>query len=913
MKGISSKITIMFLFFSFIFLFSACNSTKAITSTDCPEGFVFNESTLTCEIVTEALTCPEGQHEDNGSCVVDALTCPVGEHEENEECVSDVVTCPEGQHEDGGSCVVDDLTCPVGEHEEDSACVDDISYYEEGTDELLLSLNRIDNAQFEVDFDAIFSTASTNNTNTFTSDNFALRYSNRSFGNFNDIAYIDVDDYYVHPLYSQMLYNKGLFDVPVVEDGFTIYDEFLQKYNNNNMTEYKSMVQLYADRAKNIAEWVVDNITVLDTWVEQYDNYNKNTIQYLLDYDESNDVVKLYRHYQNDLGQYSYEKILIYFDEKGSEVVEYFVVGFDSDGSVNQRIYYNIIDGLEFNNYVDALNSEGLWNEQYLGLNKNDEGGYTFYNHYSSENNLSNNEIMVSNDNGWQLFRIFVNDEEKSFSTGTSPTLAIYSPDANCNVMSLQEIYGKYMFTVYLPAMDGLEGLVIDEDSITTQPVHSTDEYNRIVEQGLTPLGDMYTKNNSYEETYEEGIQTSLGRFLNTDPVYNDSVDFIYLNQWIKSESKTDVLDPSFYNRLAVMGIQVDAADIETAMTELVNYLESIGLTYKFGDLNDLVSETVYAFDNYDQIINNARITNAFTNIDGDIYSSYEKYEQTQNEIFEYIDIIDEFEAVHEQYQIIQFEDMPETLPATIDVFYDMNDLTEGSVTLSEAGFDGSNITFTVPKSAILTLDREYSIFYSFSVSDKTYLLAELPPITYEGEDMVFNSTDLISVIASIPNGDYILSMFVGKETVDGVVRISNLIPVPTDDCEPFTIEYQRSDVLATYEFKVLDGVTYLRITSSDTESPYIYIDGYDEGYQSGEFDITLPETSMISALVNMITAIIDNGDGYLNVGIVQIERDGTLVDDVGSPIEEGSYSLIVSDASGNESRLVFNVTLENQ
>lgn len=64
------------------------------------------------------ITCPDGQHVENGKCVPDVI--PEPDH-----------SCPQGQHWDDAQakCVPDDVeppTCPAGQHLENGVCVPDV-------------------------------------------------------------------------------------------------------------------------------------------------------------------------------------------------------------------------------------------------------------------------------------------------------------------------------------------------------------------------------------------------------------------------------------------------------------------------------------------------------------------------------------------------------------------------------------------------------------------------------------------------------------------------------------------------------------------------------------------------------------------------------------------------------------------
>ena len=58
--------------------------------------------------------CPEGTHDEGGTCVPDEEPGPEGTHEEGDTCVPDEEPCPEGTHKEGDTCVPDEVVCPEG-------------------------------------------------------------------------------------------------------------------------------------------------------------------------------------------------------------------------------------------------------------------------------------------------------------------------------------------------------------------------------------------------------------------------------------------------------------------------------------------------------------------------------------------------------------------------------------------------------------------------------------------------------------------------------------------------------------------------------------------------------------------------------------------------------------------------------
>lgn len=101
----------------FGFVLTGCDTTQDIK---CGAGTVAMDGQC---VAPSAVTCDEGFHNENGTCVPDDLVCNPGYHEEFGVCVEDEVTCNPGYHEENGTCVEDELTCNPGYHEENGVCV----------------------------------------------------------------------------------------------------------------------------------------------------------------------------------------------------------------------------------------------------------------------------------------------------------------------------------------------------------------------------------------------------------------------------------------------------------------------------------------------------------------------------------------------------------------------------------------------------------------------------------------------------------------------------------------------------------------------------------------------------------------------------------------------------------------------
>ncbi|TNF08817.1 MAG: hypothetical protein EP317_02255, partial [Bacillota bacterium] len=261
----------------------------------------------------------------------------------------------------------------------------------ENADELLISLNRLENAQFEVDLDTIFSQASSEQ---------SVKKS-RSLSYFYDPnrllsmgESIDPTSYIPHNYWNHMYYYEGLFTQPEVIDGYHVITSSLTSMSSHALNNlYEVNIQV-TSHARDKADWAVDFITVVDTWVTT-DNY-----QYLLHYNDEIDRVELYTiiDIYGDGKVMSYEKIYVYYNNLGEEVVESWVNQIYTDeempGYPGVLGYHNAINGRDFNYYAIWLDESYQPTDMhhYRGINLSEDGYFEYY---------DNSYLMIEGEYGW--------------------------------------------------------------------------------------------------------------------------------------------------------------------------------------------------------------------------------------------------------------------------------------------------------------------------------------------------------------------------------------------------------------------------------------------------------------------------------------------------------------------------------
>ncbi len=770
----------------------------------------------------------------------------------------------------------------------------------ENLDELNISLNRLDNAIFEIDFDSIFADSFISNESQTTD----LSYQSKSYqitrlASGNEDETYNPEDYTRHPYWNQFAYNNSIFEMPNEVNNMYIFDTTLNSFNNLAMNNLYDCAESQTRAAKELSNWAIDHITVMDTWIIN-DNLDR---KFLLNYDDTNDQVNLYSIYDIEIyNTMSYEKTTIYYNQKGEEVIEYWVnqVDFNSGRTVN--IYYNSIAARDFNYYNNEVYDSGATYHHYRGVNLGSDGHYTYY---------DNTWGIKSGDYGWYSYSPRVNVSEELIDNDYNPTIHVYCPNGDSNVIKINQYGDVYHISLYLPSMDGLEGIVIEKDGLTTDNVDSLSTQEFLINEGYIPLPDYYTLDD--QSIYVTGIDTINGRFLTTDGLWNDSVLLKSVELDIGFEGEREYAEYAKY--YGILNLDVTASNVESALDELYAYLNHLGLTYKYDDINLLFDETAEFFENYNAIIKNIRITNDVMHIDDFPYADFTSLGQTYNDIKDYIMIKDTIIDMQTLYDEINMEDMPLNTGVNTVEFIQLNDHFDGVASISELGIDTSDLTFTFNQSPILQGDKNYTIFYALSVQDKDYIIGQEANQLYQYVDLVIDGNALINIEPTLIDGTYAFTMFLGKVTEEGYVRISDVVPIPISSFTAFEKDVINSELGGSFDLRYLynEGVSYLDTTFIDTTPPNV---GFETvmAILSGDVLLDTPldfnVTSTIETLLEYILFVEDNYDEEIIYGYSNFTFNGVIVNNFTDPILTGDYTFTVSDQAGNSTTISFTINV---
>ena len=787
------------------------------------------------------------------------------------------------------------------------------------SDELLLSIDRISNIDFELDFDTMFANEQETQQQ---STRFSMKPATRLFSDYGT-APIVLDDCTIHPLYSGVCYNSRVFDYPDEIDGLLSLDTFLDSKTSTRLKGYEESFYRRTSDAKEIVEWAIDNITLMNTWVLKNMGSNRR-IYYLLDYDEVNDVVNLLtKYYGNEESDLEFtRKLSIYYNELGEEVVEYYSTAYQTSPNISHsNSYFIMVDSKDFNSssYYYDPNGE-FWNEHYVGLNEKDDGTYEYFSIFKPLHNdypyFSHfDQYITSGDYGWYIVDPidYITVWDYSFRP-ENMSITVASPNALNDVFKIQKVDDVYEIELNLPAFNGLNRIVFEEIALSQNPIHSSEQRQEIIDKGLIPLDEYYTKYNSMPGQYIEGFDTDSGRFLNTDTPYNGvNLTHTYVR---KDWDNNPPFDKSYHAYHTKLYMTIDAVSMDDAFIKLEDYLAYTGLTYKYGDLNDLFTELKDFNQELPSILDDS---NVLENIDSTlppIYSSLENYIIITDYMLDLARQLENNEITIVEDEVILLEDLPDKADIDYIDLYDINDMVTGTVTIDSNGIDVSNLEYTVIKKPILTPDREYSIYYSFSRGNKSFIIDSISGQIYQRQHLLYTPTDKFTLLKDLPEGTFILTHFLGKKTEDGVIQVSNNAPVISADFEMFTMEYNSiyEGQRWFYTYAEYEGHLYLDVALRDIQSPTIKLFGVPEIItEDSTYTLYPVKFTEVSEIQGFIENIYDNVDDSDHLIVEYYNEDNLITDFTENFIDNTNYKIKIIDTSGNAITITFMIDYLNQ
>jgi hypothetical protein len=764
-------------------------------------------------------------------------------------------------------------------------------------DILMLSINRLQEADFSFNLGQVFQVAQNNPSPVVMSNRklssmfFPFRLDETEEEYYSDTNYIQ------HPYWKDYYFHKSMYQMPARYNDMYIFTSTLNSYNTHTLNSIYDVTTAMTNQAKDMAEWAIDHLTVMDTWVE-YPNH-----KYLLQYDSIHDVVELYLIMEYEqTGTTSYRKVRIYNNEIGEEVIELWINEYFSIGTYPGTMsYYNIVGGKDFNSYTFWLDAEYKPIEDqfvFRGVNRNDMGGYDYYSNFTG---------MISGEYGWYPTTVDYDKNTKTTSIPSDPFFTIYTPDANSNVISIMGGPGLYHVHLYLPSMDGLLGLLFSENALIQENQDSEETRQMLIAEGYTPLPDQYLYNNS-QVGGVAGILTSKGVFLDTDPIWNGQVRHSTTIISTDGEGKREY--SNYHNYYGIMMISINSSSLQEAFLVLTAYLDHLGLTYKYGDTSKLLAEAVVF---YDQASENTRKL-----IMIDRGSSFEglPFENDTNSFalfHEYIKNILNFTPemldLIENRPLINASEMPQLPDRSRIVIIPIEEAITGQATISSGGIDASDIDFIIEPTVLLENGRQYQIVFAYRMGGKLSPFAVDVPMTYNRETFTFSLGSSFPVPQPMSPGEFQIVMFLAKITPTGLLRVSSIVPIPFEAFDDFQVSIDDSATQLSFDYWFYNrlGEALIESTFVDRFPPFIYYTDEADPFQNQgiiEF-VDLPYGTTMQTWLESLS-VWDFVDGWLPILADNLRFNGNPVESLLDLMLPGEYVISVQDGAGNSTTLTF-------
>lgn len=763
----------------------------------------------------------------------------------------------------------------------------------ENADELILSLTRLQEAQFSVNLDSIFSQ---------TNSQQSVKRSRNVFDIYGTAVIHDTSDgfnpaeFIPHNYWNSFYYHPGLYQQPQVVDGYQVITSTLSSYSSHALNNLYLVNTQVTSHARERADWAVDYITVMDTWVDFGDYL------YLLHYDETLDRVELYTIWTNDsYGVTSFEKIYVYYNQKGEEIVESWVEQIYEDTSTYPGVlgYHNSIAGRDFNYYAIWLDEDYQPTTQrhYRGINANSEGVYEYYDGSTS---------MISGEYGWYTIDPGIDDQRALLYYPDKPMITVYTPDASSDVFRIMPMFdGGYYVDVYLPSMRGVDALLVENGGMIQQNQDSIDTQNMLISQGFSPMPDWWIVDSSRSDLIK-GFKTQKGTYLETP---NETVGDVILKRFdIEIGSEGHRIYDTYFNYFATASLYVNANDIDELVVLLTAYFEEIGLTYKYGSTANLFLEFASIFENYETIGRNISIVNEISSLNNKTYSSYEAYLETHQFITAYLSIRETLVGMQSAFSVINQSEMPSKEDLNKITLIDTAKNISGSLSAVEKEISTEGITATLKRSPLLQQGKSYTLYYALQVGGRLIVIGQETPQIFSGQDLTFTGNQSFVIPEDLTVGHYELVVFFGKEVLDAYLRISNPLALPITGLNPYHVITPDDDfemATDTYVYTAEDKLK-VNVENIDLYPPKITF-GIDGEIYQGEVTINewmMPLGSTVYDLLKMLR-IIDNFDGLIDSKVSMIQKDGSSLN-LSDVLTETGWTISVTDTASNTTKITF-------
>lgn len=724
----------------------------------------------------------------------------------------------------------------------------------------------------------------------------------------------DTEDKDVISLASLKKQNDGEHDFYSVSPSDLTPPELVYNYFKNE----EDYLDLLSKSARATADYMIENITVMDTVVTLYDT------NYILSYDAENDILTVIVYTLENGAFKTASEISIYYDADGDETVEMTTYEI-SDWGTYETNYVFYTAGKKYTISRGSVNVDGKHDNYYTTSAIKQNGMWRAVSaHFYSNNVLFTKDGTYDYGNGLLYISFLVENEDNVYTF--NDTLHPFRDGGDLGTGDIAQADDEIRILPHIVWLPGLSIDMINGGAILLDASMLTgwEEY-RITIDADWELDNPYSEH--YFNTEKDFIRFTSGDVISGDEGIMWSKDYgpgssygtDYGSYFIDKDGNHHKIDESFvvtrlgggtalinkdrnelsYVQLSILGgtgKESYAAKFHMVSEFFKHYglgfIEGISDDF-FGDLSTLM------------IKREGYVNGIFEELYGVKYT-FEGYKHAMFSIKASLDSfgteINEKIAEYKANGTVNFDEQPRR-PAEIGLIPFASGLT-GKVTITKDGISFENVTFTANKSIILSKDSNYKVIAAFVSDTDIIYLDAFDTAAYNGEAMTFTGK-AVPLPTTAKVGDYKLAYYFAKIDGESHIRLSEMVLTPSSEFTEIKNKVDVNGGYYEYIYSYDEGATMFESSFTDTEAPVITTLGLTLDNDTGYYTLVCSELTAKS-LIDLVSAT-DSRDGELTIDLTNIsvkDSDVKLYEDTALTVGT-IYEITVSDAAENEASIL--------
>ncbi len=680
-------------------------------------------------------------------------------------------------------------------------------------------------------------------------------------------------------LSSRFVQTQSVGDVEVNDSSVT----YLSLPDSSNIgLEFRNLNQNIASAAfaaQQEVEWAITTLSRLDTWVVS------GSTRYLLTYDAIADVVTLtsanvsFTSLEDD---YMVRSIQTYFQD-GLQVVEvydaYAENNYASFGHLTfiQDEYYEWSSDIWVNGVKEANPSAG-GSGWFKAIKNPTTERWSYWR--STDANVSFN---VQTSTGWlQTFvRISQFDLEPNV-LATFNYVKVGNPSLTNDVMTwLLNADSTLPFSFYPQAFSGWDSIVASLDDVTLRNL-----------QDWTPDNQDYVLYEASEAVVNFSNNVAELPSPLTTTVRPSNIDTFEGEGYVGYVAESSTILPVNY---------LDALPL------LLEFFDTLGLTYKDGPLDTLIMETVETVLNFPRLFDQFELggEKGLT----DLSKLWDVIDEEMTLIASLPSFVLDQDTLYPQ---LNLSDLPPSLDNALLTLPTLN----GAATFDNETqtITTASVSTTLPASSLLLVGASYTMMYALTKGQQLFVIGEEEAVEYSNSSLTFVGDTTLTLPVWVEAGDYSLVTYVAKVDDQSRIRLSNVELVPFTAFTPlsFTVALENGFTLSLTTSATASFVaTYVY---EDTSAPIIYgvLNEEPFSFQGRSLDnvlsVSLVEEVTVYDFIQFLN-FEDNSYETILFALDQLTFNGTIVESFSEALQVGTYEVLIQDASGNLTNLILTVT----